>query len=140
MHLCATSFSLGDYHPLLLHFPIVWITTAFFCDLLYLFKRRPVLSKIADWLVIAAAILAIPTVITGLSAAGLSQDSHIIVHRNWALVTFTFTLLHGIFRGYSLKMDKQNPNYVILSAINICLVDITADYGGYIAFGTSLLT
>lgn len=134
----TTPFTLGDLHPIFLHFPIVWVTTAFLCDLIFLFKRRLVLSQIADWFIIGAAVLALPTVITGLLAAGSTTDATILTHRNWALVTFTFTLLHALYRGYSLYHGRANPNYIILSAINLCLVDITADYGGLIAFGTSL--
>ena len=137
--LLANSFSLGDLHPIFLHFPIVWITTAFICDLIFLFKRNPVIMKISDWLIIAAALTIIPTVMTGLIAAGNTTDPHILTHRNWALITLSFTLLHGMFRAYVLSKNKANPNYLILTAANLCLIDITADYGGLIAFGTSLL-
>lgn len=125
----------GDFHVILLHFPIVWITTAFICDLIFLFKRNPVLSKAADWLIIASALMAIPTVLTGLFLAGWEVQGELLHHRNWALATLAFTILHAIFRWYALSKDKANPNYIILSAVNLALIDITADFGGLVAFG-----
>jgi uncharacterized membrane protein len=133
-------FTLGHLHLILLHFPIVWISTAFLCDLIYLFKRQPVLMKISDWLVIGAALIAIPTVLTGAVLAGADiTDPELLYHRNWALTTLAFTLLHALFRFYSLAKEKTNPNYIILSAINLGLIGITADFGGLVAFGVGFL-
>lgn len=128
-------FSFGDLHLILLHFPIVWVTTAFICDLIFLFKRNPVLIRVADWMVIAAALIAIPTVITGSVLAGEIDNPALLYHRNAALITLCYTIFHALFRYYSFITGKSSPNYVILSAINLALIDITADYGGLVAFG-----
>lgn len=132
----ADHFTFGDLHLILLHFPIVWITTAFICDLIFLFKRNPVLAKVGDWLIIGAALIAIPTVLTGWILAGSDIDnSALLYHRNWAFATLAYTIVHAVFRYYALIKETTHPNYIILSAINLALLDITADYGGLVAFG-----
>lgn len=126
----------GDYHVIFLHFPIVWITTAFICDFIFLFKRSPGIAKTADGLILAAAITAIPTIWTGLVLSGSEvTDSYLLYHRNWALATFVFTIFHSILRGNALYKNHFNPNFIFLSAINLALIDITADFGGEVAFG-----
>lgn len=133
-------FTLGDLHLILLHFPIVWVTTAFVCDLIFLFKRNPVLARASDWLIIVSALIAIPTALTGLALAGgwTMDPSPLLLHRNWAIATLTFTLIHAFFRTRALVKNKTNPNYIILSAVNLSLIGITADYGGLVAFGMSV--
>lgn len=136
-----TQFSIGDLHLILLHFPIVWITTAFIFDFIYLFKRESIFPKIADWMIIASAFIIIPTVLTGLILAGWNFDDPIILeHRNWALITLVVTILHAFFRiYYSQIKDIQNPKYILLSLINVGLVGITSDWGGLLAFGFSII-
>lgn len=132
----TSQFTFGDFHLILLHFPIVWITTAFICDLIYLFNRNPVIAKISDWLVIAAALIAIPTVLTGLILSDWKIDSvALLYHRNWASATLTYTIIHAFFRFYALIKDRAYPSSIILSLINLTLIDLTADYGGFVAFG-----
>ncbi len=133
-------FTFGDLHLILLHFPIVWVTTAFICDLIFLFKRNPLMAKISDWLIIAAALMTIPTVLTGLVLSDWNFDNpDLLYHRNWAFVTLAYTFLHALFRGQTLIKNKAHPNYIFFSAINLSLVGVTADYGGLVAFGMSVI-
>ncbi|MBX9744727.1 MAG: multicopper oxidase domain-containing protein [Chlamydiales bacterium] len=133
---------IGDFHPVLLHFPIVLLFTALVFDFLFLIGKVKDPS-IAHWFVIVAAALAIPTVITGLYAAEQEHAGHsnILLHRNWALVTLAYSLGHAIFRTYLIKSKKLIPAYilVVISLINVGLVGITAEYGGTITRGKGIL-
>lgn len=141
-HSDDTGLKIGDFHPMLLHFPIVLLITALVFDCLFLIGKFKDAS-VAHWIVIAAAALAIPTVITGLYAAEQGHAGHynILLHRNWALVTLAYSLGHAIFRAYLLKTKKLIPAYivVIISLINVGLVSITAEYGGTVTRGKGIL-
>ena len=141
-HSDDTGLKIGDFHPMLLHFPIVLLITALVFDCLFLIGKFKDAS-VAHWIVIAAAALAIPTVITGLYAAEQGHLGHpnVLLHRNWALVTLAYSLGHAIFRTYLLKTKKLIPSYifVIISLINVGLVSITAEYGGSVTRGKGIL-
>jgi uncharacterized membrane protein len=106
------------------------------------FESRAVYNT-SHWIVIVAATFAIPTVITGLYAAasGHFSNPNVLLHRNWALTTLTYSICHAFFRGYVLKSKKTFPTwvFVLISLINISLIGITAEYGGLITRGKSLL-
>lgn len=128
----------GDLHPLFVHFPIVLLFVALAIDLLYLFGKA---QNPSHWFIIIAAAIAIPTVITGLLTSDEHMDNaYVLIHRNWALTTLTYTVLHAIFRIYAMQSKKFFSAYlfIILSLINVALVTITAEYGGSITRGRGL--
>ncbi len=128
----------GDLHPLFVHFPIALLFVALAIDLLYLFGKA---QHPSHWFVIIAAAIAIPTVITGLLTSDEHMDNpYVLIHRNWALVTLTYTVLHAFFRIYAMQSRKFISAYlfVVLSLINVALVTITAEYGGSITRGRGL--
>jgi uncharacterized membrane protein len=128
---------IGQYHVVILHFPIVLFWTAFIYDALGAFfkvKSYPA----AHWFVIIAAAAAVPTVITGLIALQHHLNNpFVLIHRNWALTTFTFAFFYALYRLYLLRKKKMGPKYllVLLSGITVVLISITAEYGGKVAFG-----
>jgi uncharacterized membrane protein len=130
-------FDLGQWHVVILHFPIVLFWTALVYDLLGAVWKKDVYPA-GHWIVIAAALLTIPTVLTGLDRSEeYLTNPYIFIHRNFALATLVFGLFHGAFR-YLLINRKKRANrvlLVVLSLINVTLVSITAEYGGKIAFG-----
>jgi len=132
-----TALDLGQYHVVILHFPIVLFWTAFVYDILGAFfkvKSYPA----AHWFVIVAAATAVPTVITGLLAFHFKADNpYILIHRNWALATFIFAFIYALYRFYLLRKKKEGPKLllVIFGAIIVILISITADFGGKVAFG-----
>ena len=125
-----------DFHPVILHFPIVLFWTGLVFDLLsWVWKKQT--YPAGHWIIIAAALMSIPTVITGLMAADeLPPSPDIIHHRNMALITASFGLLHAAFRLYILMKNKifRGSLLVLLSLINVGLVSLTAEYGGIVAF------
>jgi uncharacterized membrane protein len=130
-------FDLGQLHVILLHFPIVLFWTALVYDLLGAVWKVHVYPA-GHWIAIIAALLTIPTVLTGLDRAeDFVEDPRILIHRNFALATLVFALFHGVFRFLLVSRKKKAPKVllVILSLISVTLVSITAHFGGEIAFG-----
>ena len=128
---------LGQYHVVILHFPIVLFWTAFIYDALGAFFRVKSYPA-AHWFVIIAAATAVLTVITGLIAFNsFEQNPFVHLHRNWALTTFTFAFFYALYRLYLLRKKTMGPKYllVLLSGITVALISITAEYGGKVAFG-----
>lgn len=127
--------NIGVFHPVLLHFPIVLLFTALAFDIL---KK----STTAHWIVIVAAAIAIPTVITGLEASETYHPglAFIEIHERWALITLSYTILHALFRAYILLKKRVFSLYlfIALSLVNVALVSVTAEYGGMVTRGVGI--
>jgi len=139
----SSKFEIGDLHPVLLHFPIVLFFLVFAFDCLFFIgKIKESYYSISHWIVIVAAAFSILTVITGLYAAKLGHpgNSYVLLHRNWALSTLTFSIGHAFFRGYVIKSKKIFSSWIFLliSLINVSLISITAEYGGLVTRGKGL--
>jgi uncharacterized membrane protein len=136
----AKGLELGNLHPLLLHFPIVLFFIAFVFDFLFLIKAiKEPFNLATHWIIIIAAILAIPTVLTGLYAVklGHADNPYVLIHKNWALSTLIYSVGHAFFRSYVLRRRKIFSAYifVLISLVNLSLVSITAEYGGMVTRG-----
>lgn len=128
------------FHAMILHFPIVLFWLGFIFDLLGLVFKFKVYPA-GHWIIIGAALIAVPTALAGLEASqSFPGNPFIIIHRNWALATVTYGLMHGAFRFYALIKKKQVAPLIwtLLSIINVGLISMTAEYGGWVAFGKSL--
>ena len=128
---------IGQFHVVLLHFPIVLFWTALVYDLLGAVWKIHVYPA-AHWIVIVAAVIAIPTVITGLELSEHHMGNpYVLIHRNWALATLSFGVLHAAFRLILIVRKKKVSKYLLifLSLVTVTLISITADYGGKVAFG-----
>lgn len=131
---------IGDWHVIILHFPIVLFWTAFVYDLLGWVMKFKVYPA-GHWIVIIATLIAIPTVLTGIEyAEAHPPNPDITIHHNWALATLSYALLHASLRLYIIVAKKSFKSllFVCLSFINVLLVSITAEYGGAAAFGKAI--
>jgi uncharacterized membrane protein len=139
----AKEISLGDFHPALIHFPIVMFCLGLVFDVLYL-RGKTWAYPIGHWMVIAAAVLAIPTVIAGLSAAG-SHTGHageaLSMHKLLALTTLAFGAIHAFLRIYILRREKMMFKFLLVGAslFSVSLVGATAEYGGVVVRGKAIL-
>lgn len=136
-------FDLGQLHAAIIHFPISLVIIAFVFDLLYFFIGKEYIHNMASWFIIAAAVVMVPTVITGLSAQDFYPlwDPDVERHQDAALVTFGYTVIHALFRGYALYRERMYPVYVyiLLSLINVGLINITAELGGIVVRGQGIM-
>ncbi len=136
-------FSIGDLHPILVHFPIAFLTLGLFCDLLNGVGKKTALL-FAHWVIIGGAILCIPTLMTGWEAAETLPPGNpfVATHRLFAFATALVALLHAFFRFMAMRKQWELAPvvYVSCSVMTVLLLAITADYGNRITHGTSLFT
>jgi uncharacterized membrane protein len=125
----------GQFHPLVLHFPIVLFTATLVCDMWAYFRRLENYSA-GTWLLVAGLISCAPTLLKGLAAsAGMDPDDIILAkHRTLAFTTASFASFYVGLRIALMwwKVDFPGSFYVGLSIIMVALVTWTADYGGLI--------
>lgn len=139
-----SSFSLGEFHPVIIHFPIALIFTAFVFDILFFLNRRELFQSIASWLIIIVAFILIPTAFTGFLAKDFYPvgDPDVTRHQNMALATIIYTIAYAILRGYVFFNHQAFSLYLylILSLINVGLIDITAEFGGIVVRGKGIMS
>jgi uncharacterized membrane protein len=139
----AGHMNIGEFHPVLVHFPIVLFTLGLVCDLLNGIGKKEALP-VAHWMFIGGAIMCLPTLVSGWEAAeAFPADNPLIpIHRLLAFTTSIAGALYAIFRIAVMRKGWEiHPlYYVVCSVLLMLLVSWTADYGGRIAFGVSLFS
>lgn len=139
-----SSFNLGEFHPAIIHFPIALIFLAFAFDILYWFKRREIFQSIASWLIMIVAVILVPTALTGFLAKDFYplEDPDVLRHQNMAIVTAIYTIGYAFFRGYVLFNHKIYSIYLylVLTLINVGLVNTTAEFGGIVVRGKGIMS
>lgn len=137
------SFDFGELHPAIIHFPIALIVIAFVFDLLYAFTKNEFYQRFAGWFIVFAAIMLVPTAITGLLAKEFypAGDPDVTNHQNMAIVTVLYTVGYAIFRGYALFNRRIYSIFLflLLSLINVGLVSTTAEFGGIVVRGRGIM-
>lgn len=128
----------GDFHPLLVHFPIVLFSATLVCDLLYNMGKRGALY-VGHWLLLAGTFMCIPTLWTGWEAAEAFDpaDSYIYIHRLLAFSLGAGGLFYSFLRAGAMlgKWSLHPLGYIILSVMLVALTSYTSDYGGLITHG-----
>lgn len=127
---------IGSFHFIFLHFPIALIIMTGISELLLIWCQRPIFDYASRFMIIAAAVFAIPTASLGLiysytsSYSGLLAD--FIWWHMWAGITTTvLAIFVAIIRQY-LGVGKI---YYISLFILFLLVNITGYLGARMTFG-----
>jgi len=135
-----TEQMVGQFHPIILHFPIVLFTAALVCDITYYFGKAEALN-VGHWMIILAVITCIPTILTGLAAALPLDPNNPIVekHRSLGYSTGIFGSLYAGLRiaAMAWEIPLKAVHFVGLSVLMVALVSWTSDYGGLITRGTT---
>jgi len=132
--------TLGQFHPVVLHFPITLFTIALVCDLWSYFKGKED-YRIGTLFVIAGLIACAPTLLTGLAASeAMDQNDPVLIrHRTLAFSTTGFASLYtGIRIAVKWwKLEVPRWFYISMSFILVAMVSWTSDYGGLITRGVT---
>lgn len=129
---------IGNFHPVILHFPIALIITTGFAELLLLWKELPVFDHAARFMLMTGALTAIPTALLGL-ALGYTEDFQGPLepffwwHRLFGLVTVLLALATAYSR------ESHSTSYTFLLIVTILSLIITGYFGGSLSFGPETL-
>lgn len=129
---------LALFHPIFLHFPIALTIIALLCDLFAWINLGKRSGAIAVWMLVFAAITAMPTLLTGLAASHFArQDLFLYTHRLLAFIFAGLLLVVATFRSFGAIKEIQFPFWLNFTAslILACLVGVTADFGGVVSWG-----
>jgi uncharacterized membrane protein len=140
----ADASTLGKMHLQILHFPIALAMMAAVADLLWLIRRKgrfaPAFKASGTFLIVAAAILAIPTVIAGDS---LMEDFYtgkvsgvVQWHANLGIITMCVLILAAGLRLVLVNRGTKWWPWVhgLLIVCAVGLVTVTAHLGGMLAW------
>jgi uncharacterized membrane protein len=133
--------AMDNIHPLLVHFPIAFLTSFVVLDFVASLAKKPQWREFAAGLLYFGTVMALFTVMAGFVAAGSvahGENVHAIMERHEAFGV-TVLCLATLLSGWRLKQGSQmkhemNILYLLLSAIlGLCLV-LGADLGGFMVY------
>jgi uncharacterized membrane protein len=127
---------LGGFHFIILHFPIALINMTAFAEVLYSRYKKPIYDYSATFMIVTAAILALPTAIFGniYSTTGV-YEGLLADFLQWHMIFGISTAILAIFVAY-LKIQKEQSRLYYASLLLLFLiVNITGMLGGGMTFG-----
>jgi len=131
---------LGEFHPLLIHFPIVLFTAALICDLLAAWGKKGAFYT-GHWMVFIGTLMCAPTILSGIYAADQFDPNNALVHTHKLLGYWTGAagVIYSCLRIAAIAQKFIFPQsiYVGLSVILVALISWTGDYGGLITRGVT---
>jgi uncharacterized membrane protein len=141
-----------NFHPLVIHFPIVLVLTAVVVDLVDVaFERSAWLKAATTTLYVTSALSLVVAYVTGLQAAGtvlIPGMAYPVIteHRQWALVTMTYCTGIAALRLLVLRGDggRSRRRRIVLLGIglmSVVLIQQTAERGARLVyeFGTGII-
>lgn len=126
----------GGFHFIFLHFPIALIAMTAISELLFAWYQKPIFDYASRFMLIAAAIFAVPTALLGLiysytaSYSGLLAD--FIWWHMWAGIS---TVVFAIFVAFLRERLGRSKLYYTSLFLLFLLVNITGYLGGGMTFG-----
>ncbi len=126
----------GNYHLVLIHFPIALIIMAGIAELIYCFSRNSAFNFTVNFLLIAAVLSAIPTAFSGLAfeeGGSFFQEGGAVLwwHRFFGFFTMSLSILTIALKVYLGRGVFYFGSLILLIA-SVCLA---AHFGGLLAFG-----
>ncbi len=127
---------IGSFHFILLHFPIALIMMTGISEILLAWWQRPIFDYACRFMIIAAAVLAVPTALLGLiysytaTYSGLLAD--FVWWHMWAGITTAVLAIIVAFIRERYGISKLYYSCLILLFL---LVNITGFLGGGMTFG-----
>lgn len=135
---------LPNYHPIVVHYTVALVTLALVGYGLGVKRQHTVIGQellvVGRWCLWLGTLAALITVIAGFHAyytVAHDGPSHakMIIHRNWALVTFVVVMLAA---GWSIIMYRRNSqpttSFLFLLLVAFSLMLVTAWYGGELVY------
>ena len=132
---------MDNIHPLLVHFPIAFLSAFFALDLVGTLAKKSQWRSVASWFLYFGTVAAVFTVIAGLIAASSvahGQNVHDIMdrHEQIGLSVLSLATVLSIWRMKSGALIRGGANsfFLILSALLCVLMMLGADLGGLMVY------
>jgi len=134
--------SLQNLHPLVIHFPIAFLTGALLVYLLAWIAQREAWAWTGLWLLTLGTLGGALSVWTGLRASesvmiAPSVRDHILVyHRALMLIVFALSLALSLWALSARPLPRRGRStFVFLLFVMTALLAIGADFGGWMVYG-----
>lgn len=131
----------GRFHFLFIHFPIALIVMTVTAELLWFWYKTPLFNYAARFLITAAAIFVIPTVLLGLALSWVQnyeglQLELFVWHRYFGFLTAGLAILAAILKErYVREYSTSQTGYYISLFFLFLSVSLTGAFGGSLTFG-----
>jgi uncharacterized membrane protein len=132
---------LENIHPLLVHFPIAFLSAFFVVDVIGVLAKKAQWRYVASWLLYLGSIAAVFTVMAGLSAADSvehNEDVHEIMERHEhigiAVLSLSLFLSAWRLKRWGLHSKGGNTVFLCLSGVLCVLLSLGADLGGLMVY------
>jgi len=131
---------IGNYHVIILHFPIALIMMTAVAELFSIKSKSPIFTQAARFMIIAAAITALPAALLGLAYGyGVNYDQTLTQlfwwHRFFGLSTALLAIITACLKELHVRKKIGVLAYAISLALLVVLVTITGYLGGEMTFG-----
>lgn len=133
--------SMDNIHPLLVHFPLAFLSTFFVFDVIATLAKKQNWRNIASWLLYFGTVGAVFTVIAGFIAANTvahGDDVHAIMerHEHFGVSVLSLAVLLSAWRLKSGGVIQGGANsfFLILAGLLSVLMMLGADLGGLMVY------
>ena len=127
---------IGGFHFIFLHFPIALIAMTAISELLFTLYKRPIFDYSSRFMLIAAAVLAVPTAILGLTYSYTASYSGLLEDFVWWHMWFGFaTAIFVIFVAFLRERSGRSAVYYACLFLLFLLVNVTGFLGAGMTFG-----
>ncbi len=132
---------MDNIHPLLVHFPIAFLSVFFILDVIGTLAKKPQWRAVAGWFLYIGSIAAVFTVIAGFIAAGSvihGGNVHEIMesHEHFGLSVLSLSIALSAWRIKSGGLIRGGANslFLLLAAMLCVLMLLGADLGGLMVY------
>ncbi len=132
---------MDNFHPLLVHFPIAFLSVFFALDVIGTLAKKTQWRSVASWFLYLGTVAAAFTVLTGLIAADSvahGEDVHGIMenHEKIGISILSLATVLSVWRIKSgaLIQGGANSFFLLLSALLFVLIMLGADLGGFMVY------
>lgn len=131
---------IGAFHPILVHFPVVFFTLAVALDLWQYLTQDRTPSYYSHWLYLLGALSLIPTIFTGIDeSSNKAETIYLHLHQSLAYFLAILVFTQTAIRLFYLKglYFISNQYIVFLSVVIFLVVSLTGDVGGILSRGST---
>ena len=132
---------MDNIHPLLVHFPIAFLSVFFVLDVIATLAKKPQWRAVAGWFLYVGTIAAVFTVIAGFMAADSvvhGGNVHEIMesHEHFGLSVLSLAIALSAWRIKSGGLIRGGANslFLLLAAMLCVLMLLGADLGGLMVY------